>query len=350
MIELEPARSLTPPRADGAPYSGTAAWAGLCRELYRYDLRNFRIKKDLADIGFFSCAVLRSFLFGTRLVSLPFSDEPGLWLYPGVSLTPEGTGALRDSLVSTLDALAAQTGAEYAELRGADILFSGGGQDLRFTAAAPYLRLVLDAGRPYETLRRGFHINLIKNLRKADKTVAVAETRDPAALGAVYGIYLRQMRAFGSPPLPAAHFERLMREGLGRLFTASVDKKPAALLFGLTHGSVFYADVNAGLPEFESFFPKIRLFDATLRLACAEGLRAYDFMRTRRGSGVYEHKKKWGGGEEPINYYFRVYSPTARPGLDPEEARFSLPRAILQRAPLRLLAAAGPLIRRHAGK
>jgi hypothetical protein len=212
------------------------------------------------------------------------------------------------------------------------------------------VRLALDTSVPYETLRERFHGNLIKNLRKADKFVRVRETREPAEFRPAYGIYLRQMRTFGSPPLPAAHFEYLMRAGLGRLFIASVENRPAAVLFAIERDGVFFADVNAGLPEFKAFFPKIRLFDETIRLACREGLRRYDFMRTRPGSGVYEHKKKWGGEEIPIRYYFRLYGKGVKPGLDPEEKRFALPRLLLRCAPLPLLTAAGPLIRRHAGK
>lgn len=344
---LPPFRNL--PEA-GAAYSCTEAWAGLCRELYGYELRAFSLNRGTAAIGGFYCAVVRSPFFGTRLLSLPFSDEPGLWLKPGAALAEGEAAALRASLASALDELAAETGAVYAELRGADLLFPEGTADGLFTGSAPYLRLLLDTALPYETLRAGFHVNLLKNLRKADKFVTVRETREPADFGAVYGIYLRQMRLFGSPPLPAAHFERLLGEGLGRLFIASVEGRPAAFLFALQWDGVFFADVNAGLPELETFFPKIKLFDETIRLACREGLRRYDFMRTRPGSGVHEHKKKWGGKEVPVRYYFRAYKKGIDAGLDPEQGRFALPRLLLKFAPLPLLKAAGPLLRRHAGK
>jgi hypothetical protein len=293
---------------------------------------------------------VRSGIFGTRLISMPFSDEPGLWLNPEVTLAPEEAAALRASVADELDALASETGAAYAELRGADLLFPDGTVNDPFRVLEPYLRLTLDTALPYETLRENFHINLIKNLRKADKFVTVRETRESAEFGAVYDIYVRQMRSFGSPPLPAEHFERLLAEGLGRLFIASVENKPAALLFAVERNKTFFADVNAGLPEFETFFPKIKLFDETLRLACREGLRRYDFMRTRPGSGVYEHKKKWGGEELPIRYYFRVYKDGVNLNPDPEQARFALPRLLLRFTPLPLLKAAGPLLRRHVGK
>ena len=350
MLRLEPLPPLKNPPGTGAAYSCSETWAALCREVYGYDLRAFLIKRDSAEIGGFFCAVVRSAFFGTRLISMPFSDEAGLWLQPGAALSPEEIPELRTSLAAALDALAAETGAAYAELRGAGLLLPEGAGDDCFLSREYYLRLALDTSVPYETLRGGFHINLIKNLRKADKFVTVRETREPAEFAAVYGIYLRQMKTFGSPPLPPEHFERLLGEGLGRLFIASVGKEPAAILFAIERDGTFFADVNAGLPAFETYFPKIKLFDETIRLACRGGLRRYDFMRTRPGSGVHEHKKKWGGKEIPIKYYFRVYRKGLALELDPEQARFTLPRLLLRLAPLALLKAAGPLLRRHAGK
>ncbi len=337
MIKLEPAENFPPDIEAAAPYSCTSAWLDLCREVYGYEVRSFLISRDGRAIGGFCCALVRSPFFGRRLVSMPFSDEPGFWLTAAADARELGA-----AITAAADGLAAEWRAYFSVLRGA--------APAGFEAAEPYLRLTLDLSAPYELIRANYHINLIKNLRKADKTVAVRETRDPAAAGRIYPIYLEQMRKFGSPPLPAEHFSRLLAAGLGRIYIASIAGADAAFLFALARNGTFYADVNAGMAAYRSFFPKIRLFDETIRLARAEGLKTYDFMRTRRGGGVYDHKKKWGGDELPIKYSFRTYRPGVRTALDPEEARFSLPRLLLSKAPPGLLRAIGPLLRRQAGK
>lgn len=73
-------------------------------------------------------------------------------------------------------------------------------------------------------------------------------------------------------------------------------------------------------------------------------------MRTRAGTGVHEHRKKWGGTELPVKYFFRTYRKNSKLELDPQDARFALPRLLLRHAPLPLLRAFGPAIRRQAGK
>lgn len=344
MIELERTDAFPAELESNAPYSCAAAWLDLCSGIYGYRLFRFLVKSGPRVIGGFCCAAVPSAIFGTRLVSMPFSDEPGLWFLPGEDPEAEDIPSLWSALSKTLDTLAKGESAVYAELRG----MRAGGEG--FLSEEPYLRLALDTTRPYEELRNNFHVNLIKNLRKADRTVLFAEEKGPGSFRRVHGIYLRQMKRFGSPPLPAEHFEALLSGGCGRLFTASVGGRTAALLFAIIRNGTFYADVNAGLAGFEAFFPKIKLFDETIRLACREGLRSYDFMRTRRGSGVHAHKAKWGGKESVIPYCFRRYRNGARTGLDPEESRFTLPRLLIKSSPLALLRAFGPAIRRHAGK
>ena len=335
-------------KGDNAPYCCTPAWTGLCRKVFGYEVRTFFIERDSVRIGGFMYAVVRSPIFGTRLISMPFSDEGALWFNSGAAPDAQGMKTVRDSVAEVLDKDARETGADYAELRGADVLFPEGVNDERFICASPYTRFVLDTSAPYAGLR--FHTNLIKNLRKADKHVTVTETREPQALAGVYDIYVRQMREFGSPPLPVLYFEQLMREGLGKLFIASVEQRPAAMLFVLEHNGTRFADINAGLPEFEEFFPKIRLFDESIRSACGGGFGAYDLMRTRPGSGVHGHKQKWGGKEIPIRYYFRRYKRGANIEMDPEQARFAPARFLFRHLPLSLLKKLGPTIRRHSGK
>ncbi len=352
MIRLVPEglRPAVPEKGELVPYCCSPAWTGLCREVFGYELKTFSIERDSRRIGGFAYAVVRSPVFGTRLVSMPFSDESALWFIPGAQPDAPGLREVRDAVAEDLDKAACGTGAAYAELRGAEILFPAGEKDERFICASPYTRFVLDTCAPYAGLRERFHTNLIKNLRKADKNVSVTETAEPAGAAEVYDLYVRQMREFGSPPLPARYFEHLLREGLGRLFIASVSGRPAAMLFALEHNGTRFADINSGNPEFEEFFPKIRLFDETIRSACAANLRAYDFMRTRPGSGVHGHKQKWGGKEIPIRYYFRQYRPGANLKMDPGQARFAPARFLLRHLPLPLLKTLGPLLRRQAGK
>jgi hypothetical protein len=90
------------------------------------------------------------------------------------------------------------------------------------------------------------------------------------------------------------------------------------------------------------------LYWETLRAACAEGFRCFDFGRSTRDSGTYRFKLQWGAQEEPLFWYRLSLKPARTPF--PVAAHGS--RAVLlskawQRLPLFLTRSVGPQIRRY---
>ena len=346
MIELRPETSIRP--GPGAAYCLAPAWLDLCENVFGYEIKKYGFYSGGTRLGGAAYAVIKSLLFGNRIVSMPFSDEAGCWFEKGALPSGEEKNRLSAAFCAVLDAEAKVSGAEYAELRGnwdfLDERASG------FIKSESYLRFVTDTSKGYAEVRKNYDGNITANLKKADKHVAVEEVASAAALEELYPVYLEQMRSFGSPPLPPAYFTTLYSGGLARIFKASVGGRTAAFLSLIVHGGTFYADINAGLKKYDSYFPKIKLFDHTLRLACESGINKYDFMRTRPGGGVFLHKQKWGGAAEPIVYRHKSFVKNPNLRMDPEQKRYLLPQFAFRHMPLFLSKAAGPLVRKGLGK
>lgn len=309
--------------------------------------RRHGIERAGEEVGEFSYAILNSRLFGRRLISMPFSDGSGLFLYPGKAEDPRLAREVLGGLLCFLDRQAEVHDLDYVELRGDSVLeIHGGG----FVRRAPYVSFVLDLSGGYERVRRGYSGNVVENLRKADRRVDVSEGGAGAFDEDLYRIYLAQMRKFGSPPLPIGYFSGLLACGLARVYTARVGGRVAGFLIVLVQGGRMSAELNASLGEFDSYFPKVRLFDHAIRSACREGLAEFDFMRTRRDSGVYRHKRNWGGREVPIPYFFRVRRGGVPEVSDPSQRRYLLPRLFFKCAPPSISSRLGPSIRSWIGK
>lgn len=325
-------------------------WLAVCAETLSCRIS----KKEFSFAGngtaVLNYSVLLSPLFGRRLVSLPFSDESGILFPAGEPGRPE-KAALVKMLGAFLDKEAAGLKLGYAELRGADAL-SDELEQAGFIKTSPYCRFVLDLKPGYAACRASFGTNILKNLSKAGKhlTIRSPQRCSPEELSAIYAIYLRQMKKFGSPPLPRTYFAAMIRENIYRPFLAEAGGRIAAFLLAIRRGRTFYTDLNASLEEYDALFPKVALFNETIEYACQSGFERYDMMRTRRGGGVYEHKRKWGGSEVPINYYYKLYGLRRPPELDPEKGAYRLAAWALKKAPCWFLAGTGPLIRRAAGK
>lgn len=331
-------------------YSYSSSWHELYRQVFSYRLARYSLVRDNEEVGSFCYAEVRSSLFSDRLISMPFADQGGFMLNPGAELSAHESAQAYDSLVGVLDKEAGSKGFAYAEIRGHDPVISACRKKGGFVELSPYVSFVVDTSAGYAKVRDGYNSNILKNLRKADKFVSVSECCDTKDLERIYGIYVLQMRSFGSLPLPQDYFSHLSACGAYRIFCARVKNRIVAFLGMIFHGNKAYADINAGLDKYESFFPKVKLFDETLRLCCQNGIGSYDFMRTRSGSGVYAHKMKWGGVQIPVTYYFRSYKKRANFAMDPRQKRYLPAQTAVRCMPLLLISKFGPGIRAQIGK
>lgn len=329
-----------------ANYACLPAWRAVCAASFGCDIRTEELRGASGEaLGLFRYTVLRSRLFGTRLISLPFTDESGVELYDPARAAEAGR-----ALLARLDAAAAASGASCAELRGQSPVLDALTPEL--SPSIPYVRFLLDLSGGYETAAARYHSNIGKNLAQGARRLKVRVIKSPGReeLRRLYLVYLAQMSSFGSPPLPMSYFSAMAAAGLYVLFEAVLEGRTAGMLAAIPDGRTLRADVNASPPGFAAAFPKVRLFDESIRWACAEGFRTYDLMRTRRGTGVYGHKAKWGGAEAGIKYYYKAYSSGAKPEPDPEGAIYRLASSGLRLLPLTLLEKLGPVIRAGAGK
>ncbi|MCD4779800.1 MAG: GNAT family N-acetyltransferase [Candidatus Omnitrophica bacterium] len=333
------------------PYCYSPVWLDVYANVFCYRPKYYHIMNDRSVIGVFSFVCIKSMLFGNRIVSMPLSDEGGVVLFDPSSISLEFKQEIVGQVSRLLKQEARLQNVAIIEIRGYNPLVHEYDADKLFLKKKVYVRFVLDTGRDYNSLQANYQTNIHKNLKKAQQHIAVDECVSVAAIPEIYNIYLLQMRQFGSPPLSIDYFSCLLESLVAKIFLA---KKTGSGIVGFLlvfiYNNRMYADINASLLSYNSCFPKVFLFDESIKWACMNGIRTYDFMRTRTGSGVYEHKKKWGGTEKPIYYYYLTTKQQRELLLDPEQSRFVLPKRILQHMPLGGLKRIGPWIRREAGK
>ena len=173
---------------------------------------------------------------------------------------------------------------------------------------------------------------------------------DPHIADIIYPLYLEQMRDFGSPPLPIEYFKFLLKQKNAVVFLAWIQNNPAAFLFAQVFGNVMYADINSGSKKYKKYFPKVKLFKESISYSCSnKQITRYNFMRTRKDTGVFEHKKKWGAEQSDIFYSYFYYKKKNKFNFDPDSLVFNLPRKIIRILPLSLLQNIGPGLRIEMG-
>lgn len=84
-----------------------------------------------------------------------------------------------------------------------------------------------------------------------------------------------------------------------------------------------------------------------MQWAIGEGYRWFDFGRSRRDTGAYKFKARWGMEEVPLAYQYGLIEPSELPDTSPANPRFNQAIRIWRRLPLRLTSLLGPWLARQ---
>ncbi|MFO8009304.1 MAG: GNAT family N-acetyltransferase [Dehalococcoidia bacterium] len=252
--------------------------------------------------GIFPLALIRSRLFRTRLISLPFADYGGP--------CNADAEAVEQMLFST-ERIALKSKADFVEIRAPgkehfDILISKG-----FVRRDDYFTYLTDLNGGIDTLWKMIGEVNRSNVRKAEKngvTLKMAENAED--LSGFYGLYLETMKKLGSPPHPYEFFQNLWE-----LFYPAYVTIPMAMYEGKciasgvfllhTHKILYWFGVSTR--QHLKLRPNNFLVWQMLRWGSINGYREFDFGRTREGAGNAFFKRHFGGQFKEMPYFYKIY-------------------------------------------
>lgn len=283
-------------------------------------------------VGVLPLAHVRSRLFGARLASSPQAAYGG-------PLAADET--IARALVARAEEEAERRGVGHLEVRfdgDPGEPCTGGrwhGTDLYVTIGGP---IAADD----EAILKAIPKKTRADCRKADERLAATES--PEHLSAFYGLFSENQRDLGTPVLPK-RFLRMVAEapGLGsRILLVRHGCEDVAACFSLTFGDrvlPYWAGASAGDMDLR---PNHGLYLNVLRFARREGLAFYDFGRSKRESGSYEFKKRWGFAERPLHYRYRLVRAAEPPNLNPKNEKYARKIEAWKRLPLPVANLIGP--------
>ena len=266
----------------------------LLSKVYGHNIFPFQEKTSI-----FPVALVKSSIFGNRLISVPFSD------YGGPIFSNEHEGYI---LSKKIISLGKELRVDFVEIRApnnvaAKILSKNG-----FEKRTNYCTFVLDLSQSEETLLSHLEKRVRNDVNKAKRQdLTIKEAKSIEDVKIFYKIYLANMKNLGSPPQPLAHFT-----GLFERFSKNVritlcyhENKPiAGMLIFLFNERTNYA-FGVSIPKYRIFRASDILIWDSISWAKNHGIKTFDFGRTRPNSGVYFYKKGWGGKEVPMEYYYK---------------------------------------------
>jgi serine/alanine adding enzyme len=327
-----PAPQTDPARGYGLAHA--PEWFTVIRRAYGHEPFYLYAEDRAGGSGLLPAFIVRRPIGGTALTSMPFLDSGG----------PCGNSqAVNDALVSQLIDQARRAGADVIDLRCTHRL------NLDEQPLEHKVNMILSLLPDADALWRRLDSSVRNQVRKAGRSGLTVEDAGVERLDEFYAIFAQRMRELGSPVHAKGFFAEIFHafQDRARLTFVVREGTPIGGLVALSIEDTVVVPWASCLSQHFTLCPNMLLYWETIRRACADGARRFDFGRSSRNSGTFRFKRQWGAAPAPLFWYsIRVSQrqQSARPGSGRSAACAA---GLWQRLPLSVTTTIGPHIRKY---
>lgn len=318
-------------RAD-ATFFHQLGWRWLVERVFGHRAHYLTALRDGRIAGVLPLFELQSLLFGHSLVSIPFAIGGGI-----VADDAAAAGALLDAAKT----LARERRVDYLELRSETPL-----DDPELLTKDLYVTFRADLTQSEEALLRRMERKRRQMMSYVAKAPFEWRTAGLEELPLFYRLFCESMRHHGTPVYPRRFLAEILDRYPGdtHLFFVHHAGRPVAAVLNLTFRDVlmpFYAGADRqerprGVDDF--------VYLAIQRWGRENGYRTFDFGRSKRGTGAYKFKSRWGMDEVPLAYQYYLVKARALPNVSPANPKYQLAIRLWQKLPLPVTRLIGPSI------
>lgn len=276
---------------------------------------------------------LKSFLFGHALISTPFL------VYGG----PIGEKEACHYLVENAVKLGEDKGVDYIDLRCQSFsLDIGWSQTLYYHFQKP----LCDTHEENLKLIPRKQRAVIRKSEKHGLTFQFEENIEN-----FYQLYATSVRNLGTPVLSKKYFENLQRELKKKCSVLTVfhEQTPLTSVMSFYHRDTVYPYYGGGCDKARQFGANDFMYHQLMKSATQQGLKYFDYGRSKEGTGPYRFKKHWGFEPTPLQYTIIPIRATKPPNLNPTNPKYQLMIKMWQRLPLYVSKMIGPILARRLG-
>jgi FemAB-related protein (PEP-CTERM system-associated) len=306
-----------------------AGWERVLARAFDYDMHFLYAEQGDEVVGVLPLVEVSSRLFGHYLVSSAFA------VYGGPLCAHDG--ACRALTARALE-LADARDVDYVEYRSPRPLEPGWAHksDLYATFKRPL-------GSDPEALLAGLPTKR-RNIRKAEKLgVTAALDGDVARFFEVFAVSVRNL---GTPALPRRYFEAIWDEFADDVEVLTVTRGDAAvssaMLFHFRDETHCYYVGNT--PEARDVAASDYMWWRAMARGIERGAHTFDMGRSKRGTGAFEFKRRWGLEPIPLHYEYRLRHADRVPDTNPLNPKYRTFIALWKRLPLALANRLGPMV------
>ncbi len=317
-----------------ATFFHRAGWKTVLESAFGHSTHHLYVERDGEIEGLLPLAQVKSWLFGNTLSSLPFCVYGGI-----LASNDEARSTLREAACQ----LARRLKVDALEMR--NIHPSGENWPTKMLYATFRKEIDADAEVNLKAIPRKQRAMV----RKGIEAGLISET--DAGWQRLYRVYAESVRNLGTPVFPARYF-RILRE----VFQSDCD------VLMITDGQRDIAGVmsfyfkDQVLPYYGGSLEQARVLKGNdfmywelMRRSGEQGIRIFDYGRSKKGTGPYNFKKNWGFTPEPLAYEYFLVNAADVPDVNPLNPKYRLFVNSWKKLPLPVANFVGPFLARNLG-
>ena len=292
--------------------------------LYFYAAESGKIK------GILPLAHMKSRMFGSFLVSLPFLNYGGMLANDIKSINLLQKRAIK---------LAINLKAEYIEYRHQDPLLQN------MANKQHKIAMLLDLPFSSDILWKNLNPKVRNQIRKAEKNNLDIVSGRQNKINDFYQVFSRNMRDLGTPVYPMSFFINILNEfESARIFVVYSYDRPLAAGFTIGMNSKLDIPWASSVRKYNHLNANMLLYWSILKFACESGYTLFDFGRCTPDSSTFRFKKQWGAYARPLNWQYWLPESNSLPNLSPENGKYKFFISLWKKLPLTVAEIFGPSI------
>jgi len=322
--------------APGGTFFHQMGWRWLVERVFGHRAHYLLARRGAEVTGVLPLFEMKSLLFGHSLVSIPFAIGGGV---------ASGDAESAAILLRRGQELAERLGVDYLELRSE----TPAAGDLPTKDLYVTFRADLAEGEEAWLQRMDRKRRQMMNYVAKDKAGFSWRVAGIEELPLFYRMFSESMRHHGTPVYPRLFLEEILDRfpAQTHLFFVHHEGRPVAGVLSLLFRDVimpFYAGADRSVrPRGVDDY----MYLSILRWGRQNGYRTFDFGRSKRGTGAYEFKARWGMTEVPLAYQYHLVRAKELPNVSPANPKYQALIDIWKRLPLPLTQLLGPRIIRR---
>lgn len=318
-----------------ATFFHKAGWQRIVGEVFRHPTYFLYAERDGKIEGVLPLAQVKSLLFGNALVSLPFA------VYAGIAASNAEAAHV---LEVEAQSIARQLGVDHLEMRN----FNPRRPD--WPTQDLYVSFRKEIAPDVEANMLAIPRKQRAMVRKGIANGLSSEIDH--STDRFFSLYADNVHRHGTPALPKRYFDALLEifdQQCGVLTVVDAGGHPVSSVL-----SFYFRDEV--LPYYAGDAVFARELAANdfkywelMRRSCEQGIRVFDYGRSKQGTGSYSFKKNWGFTPQPLYYEYCLYRRDSIPQNNPMNAKYRLFIEAWRRMPIGLANWLGPFIVRNLG-